>query len=61
MNLIKKNNIRKVVKELDVQGQITSIAEDVAEALEFGDREFLNLAIQRAKFNGRRTILPRDL
>lgn len=61
MNLIKKNNIRKVVKELDVQGQITSIAEDVAETLEFGVREFLNLAIQRAKLNGRRTLLSRDL
>ncbi|MEK6872384.1 MAG: histone-like protein [Nanoarchaeota archaeon] len=60
-NIIIKNNIRKIVKELDEQKIISSVAEEVEKALEEKTKEILKTAIKRAKLNQRRTLLARDL
>ena len=61
MGLIVKNNIRKVVKTLDKEGAISSVADEVGTALEMKVEDLLDAAIKRAKANGRRTIQARDL
>ncbi len=61
MALIVKNNIRKVVKELDKENSVSSVAEEVGTALDMRVEEILAKAIERAKANGRRTIQARDL
>lgn len=61
MGLIVKNNIRKVVKELDKENSVSSVAEEVGMALERKVEELLENAIKRAKANGRRTLQARDL
>lgn len=61
MNLIIKNNIRKIVKELDEGGVINNVAGEVEEGLEKKIREDLKKAIARAKANQRKTLLSRDL
>ncbi len=61
MALIIKSNIRKVVKNLDKQKEITSVADEVETALERKAEEILDNAIKRAKANGRRTLQARDL
>ena len=61
MALIVKNNIRKVVKELDKENAVSSVADEVGVALEQKVEEILDNAIKRAKANGRRTIQGRDL
>ena len=61
MALIVKNNIRKVVKELDKENAVSSVAEEVGPELERKVEDILEKAIDRAKANGRRTIQARDL
>jgi len=61
MVLIVKNNIRKVVKELDKENAVSSVAEEVGLELERKVERILEDAIDRAKANGRRTIQARDL
>jgi len=61
MGLIVKNNIRKVVKELDKENAVSSVAEEVGLELEKKVEDILEKAINRAKANGRRTIQARDL
>jgi len=61
MALIIKSNIRKVVKELDKENSVSSIAEEVGRALERKVENILVDAIERAKANKRRTIQARDL
>lgn len=61
MTLIIKSNIRKVVKELDKENSVSSVAEEVGRALDIKVEEILLNAIKRAKANGRRTIQARDL
>lgn len=61
MVLIVKSNIRKVVKELDKENAVSSIAEEVGTALEKKVEDILEEAIQRAKANKRRTLQARDL
>ena len=61
MTLIIKSNIKKVVKELDKENSVSSVAEEVATALDRKVEELLDNAIKRAKANGRRTIQARDL
>lgn len=61
MTLIVKNNIRKVVKELDKENAVSSVAEEVGLELERKVEDILEKAINRAKANGRRTIQARDL
>ena len=61
MGLIVKNNIRKVVKELDKENSVSSVAEEVGTALERKVEDILEEAIKRAKANSRRTIQARDL
>jgi len=61
MGLIVKNNIRKVVKELDKENAVSSVADEVGMALERRIEELLENAIKRAKANGRRTLQARDL
>jgi histone H3/H4 len=61
MALIVKNNIRKVVKELDKENSISSVAEEVTPELEKKVEDILDNAIKRAKANNRRTIQARDL
>lgn len=61
MALIVKNNIRKVVKELDKENAVSSVADEVGMALERKVEEILDNAIKRAKANGRKTIQARDL
>ncbi|MFQ5531266.1 MAG: histone-like protein [Candidatus Nanoarchaeia archaeon] len=61
MGLIVKSNIKKVVKELDKENSVSSVAEEVGMALERVNEEILEKAIKRAKANGRRTLQARDL
>ncbi|HLC86902.1 MAG TPA: histone-like protein [Candidatus Nanoarchaeia archaeon] len=61
MALIIKSNIRKVVKELDKEGKVPNVAEEVGLALEKVVEETLRKAIERAKANQRRTLQARDL
>ena len=61
MALIVKNNIRKVVKELDKENAVSSVADEVGLALERKVEGILDDAIKRAKANGRRTVQARDL
>ncbi len=61
MALIVKSNIRKVVKELDKENAVSSIADEVGIALERKTEELLENAIKRAKANKRRTLQARDL
>jgi len=61
MALIIKSNIRKTIKELDKEGAVSSVAEEVGMALERKVEELLQDAIKRAKANGRRTLQARDL
>jgi len=61
MTLIVKSNIKKVVKELDKENSVSSIAEEVGSALERKNEEILRDAIKRAKANKRLTLQARDL
>ena len=61
MTLIVKSNIKKVVKELDKENVVSSVAEEVGRALERKVEEILSDGIKRAKENGRRTLQARDL
>jgi len=61
MTLIIRSNIRKVVKELDRENTISSVADEVETELEKKVEDILFNAIKRAKANGRRTIQARDL
>ena len=61
MGLIVKSNIKKVVKELDKENAVSSVAEEVGIALERKVVEVLTEAIKRSKANGRRTLQARDL
>ncbi len=61
MALIIKSNIKKVVKELDKENAVSSVAEEVGVAMERRVEEMLERGIARAKANGRRTLQARDL
>ncbi|MDO8528511.1 MAG: NFYB/HAP3 family transcription factor subunit [Nanoarchaeota archaeon] len=61
MSLIIKSNIRKVVKELDKENSISSVAEEVETALDRKVEDILLDAIKRAKANNRKTLQARDL
>ena len=61
MALIIKSNIRKVVKELDKENSVSSVADEVSVAMERRVEEMLEKAISRAKANKRRTLQARDL
>ena len=61
MSLIIKSNIRKVVKDLDKENSVSSVAEEFETALEMRVEEMLVKAIERAKANNRRTLQARDL
>jgi histone H3/H4 len=61
MALIIKSNIRKTIKELDKQGEISSVSDDVGTALERKTEEILRDAIERAKANKRKTLQARDI
>jgi histone H3/H4 len=59
--IIVKSQIRKKLKEVDEQGNIRNVSEEVEPALERKVEEVLSKAIERAKANQRRTLLARDL
>jgi len=59
--LIVKSNIKKVVKEIDKEKAVTSVAEEVGMALEKKTEDILREAIKRARANQRRTLQARDL
>ena len=61
MGLIIKSNIRKVVKDLDKENKISSVADEVEVEMERKVEEMLLNAIKRAALNNRRTIQARDL
>lgn len=61
MALIVRSNIKKVVKELDKENAVSSVAEDVGLMLERRVEELLRDGIKRAKANHRRTLQGRDL
>lgn len=56
INLVVRSNIRKALKE-----KIPNVAEEVEEALNNKVHELLNVAVERAKANQRRTLHARDL
>lgn len=59
--LIIKSKVREVVKKLDIEGTVTSVAEEVETELDKKVEELLLNGIRRAKANQRRTLLARDL
>ena len=59
--IVVKSQIRKKVKELDKEGVIGNVAEEVEEALDKKVEEVLKKAIERAKANQRKTLQARDL
>jgi len=61
MALIIKSNIRKVVKDLDKENSISSVADEVSTALERKVEDILSDGIKRAQANGRKTLQARDL
>ncbi len=61
MGIIIKSNIRPLVKDLDKDGSISSVADEVETALERKVENILSDAIKRAKENKRRTLQARDL
>ena len=61
MGIIIKSKIRELVKQIDTEGSITSVAEEVETALEEKVNELLKKGVERAKANQRRTLLARDL
>jgi len=61
MGIIIKSNIRPLVKELDKENMISSVADEVETALERKVENILIDAIKRAKENKRRTLQARDL
>ena len=61
MSLIVKSNIRKVVKDLDKNNEISSVADEVGTALERKVEQLISDGIKRAKANGRKTLQARDL
>ncbi len=61
MGLIIKSNIRKVVKDLDKEDTISSVADEVETALERKVEDILAEGIKRAKANNRKTLQARDL
>jgi histone H3/H4 len=61
MGIIVKSNIRKIVKELDKENAISSVADEVGTALERKVEDILRDGIKRAKENKRRTLQGRDL
>ena len=61
MALIIKSNIRRIVKELDSENSVSSVADEVEMALEKKVEEILIKGIERTKANGRRTLQARDL
>ncbi|MCK5043623.1 NFYB/HAP3 family transcription factor subunit [Candidatus Pacearchaeota archaeon] len=61
MVLIVKSNIKKVVKDLDKEHSVSSVADEVGTALERKVEELLENAIKRARGNKRRTLQARDL
>lgn len=61
MGLIVRSNIKKVVKELDKENGVSSVAEEVGIALEKKVEDILSEGIKRARANGRRTLQARDL
>ncbi|MEN7981926.1 MAG: histone-like protein [Nanoarchaeota archaeon] len=61
MVLIVKSNIKKVVKDLDKENSVSSVAEEVGMAMERKVENMLVEAIKRAQANKRRTLQARDL
>ena len=61
MTLIVKSNIKKVVRDLDKENSVSSVAEEVGPELERKVETLIENAIKRAKANGRRTLQARDL
>lgn len=61
MSIIIKSQIRPLIKELDKENAVSSVAEEVGTALERKVENILADAIERAKANKRRTIQARDL
>ncbi len=61
MGIIIKSKVREIVKKLDPESSISSVAEEVETELEKKVEEMLSNGIKRAKANQRRTLLARDL
>ena len=61
MAIVIKSNIKKVVRELDKDNSVSSVAEEVGQALERKVENILIDAVERAKANKRRTLQARDL
>lgn len=59
--IIVKSKIREKVREIDEEGVIGNVANEVEEELEIKVNKILEHAIARAKANQRKTLLARDL
>jgi len=61
MGIVIRSQIRPLIKELDKEDAISSVADEVGTALDKKVEDILVAAIERAKANKRRTIQARDL
>ena len=59
--IIVRSKIREVIKKLDEENAISSVANEVELALEKEVEDMLMKAIARTKANQRKTLLARDL
>ncbi|MFA5173696.1 MAG: hypothetical protein WC438_00780 [Candidatus Pacearchaeota archaeon] len=59
--IIIKSKIREVVKRLDSENTISSVAEEVEAELDKKVEDMIKKGIERAKANQRKTLLARDL
>jgi len=61
MGIIIKSKVRDIVKKLDPQGAVSSVAEEVEAELDKKVEEMISNGIKRARANQRKTLLARDL
>jgi len=59
--IIVRSKIKEIVKNLDEQGYVNNISDEVGEVLDKKVEDILSNAIKRAKANQRKTLFARDL
>ena len=61
VNLVIRNNIKKFIKDMDKDENITSMSSDVGIELQKKVEELIIKGMERAKANNRRTLYGKDL
>jgi len=59
--IVVRTKIKEIVKEIDQEGIVNNISEEVGDALDEKVKQILKDAVKRAKANQRKTLFARDL